>query len=150
MNWLDKNRNSKANLSDMHPKQRLWLPIGLMLIVILSFLSMHAERMISGGIWKIALLLVVIGTLFFFLIPSLERAKLFWKNLRFRWKFAVVLILSIIYLAISFLDNLHKADPMDEDFFACLSLAVALFCLCLYGLMSRGLDALWFRLTKRK
>jgi hypothetical protein len=121
-----------------------------MLIVFLSFLSMHAERMMPGGIWRLALMLVVIGTFLYFLMPLVARAKLFWKSLKFRWKLTVVLVLSVIYLAISFADNRHKADPAGDDFVACFSLAVALFFLCLYGLMSRGLDALWFRITKRK
>ena len=86
----------------------------------------------------------------FLAVLAMLKIKAFWNRLEFKGKLFLVFASSVLYLFISFLVNRRKPDPMFEDMFSGALLLLALFLWGLYSLMSRGLDALWFRFTRRK
>lgn len=140
----------------MLPRLRAWflsvwrLCCALAAVIYLAALAVHADRFLPGGKWTLLPLAIIAVPVMFLAALIMLKVKSFWNRLEFKGKLLLVFVLSVLYLFISFLVNRRKPYPMSEDMFSATVLLLALFLWGLYSLMSRGLDALWFRITRRK
>jgi hypothetical protein len=126
----------------MNLRQKRWVSLALLLI----FVTLSVYVLYRSGKGDLAPLLMVVG-LALINIPWFQK---FWKALSLRWKIGSISIVSGLFLFTCFLVNMHKHYArIDDDM--CVLVLVSCFVLwAIYALMSRGLDALWFRITKRQ
>lgn len=126
----------------MNLRQKRWVSIVLLLILVT--LSVYVLYRSSKG--DLAPLLMVVGLA----LINLPWFQKFWKALSLRWKISSISIVSCLFLFSCFLFNMHKHYARIDDGMCILVLVSCLVLWGLYALTSRGLDALWFRITKRQ
>ena len=119
------------------------LPVLLLIAVGFSAYNYRS----SGGNWISTLAPELILGLAFADTPVFQKP---WKALSLRWKISLVVLASALFLLTCFLVNLHNPNKKIDDLACAAFLASALFLWGLYGLMSRGLDALWLSFKHRK
>jgi len=121
--------------------------VAVLAVVFLAALSMHAERMAG---WGFFILCFVVGSLAgLALIFVRDQTVLFWSQLpKSRRRIAIATAVPLI-LVVTFASNRHKPDEFANDAAVCFGLVVASLLWGLASLMSRLVNALHARLSKR-
>ena len=128
-------------------RERPWMIVAVLAVVFLAALSMHAERMAG---WGFFILCFVVGSLAgLALIFVRDQTVLFWSQLpKSRRRIAIATAVPLI-LVVTFASNRHKPDEFANDAAVCFGLVVASLLWGLASLMSRLVNALHARLSKR-
>jgi hypothetical protein len=117
--------------------------VAVLVVVFLSALSMHMERMAGWELLILCLIVVSVGWLGFSWVR--EHAHRHWNRLsKSRKRIAVACGVAIILIA-TFAVNRHRPNELANEF----AVVVGLLLWGLYHIMSRFLDALHARLSKR-
>jgi hypothetical protein len=116
-------------------------------VVFLAALSMHVERTVG---WGFFILCFIVGSLAgLALIFVRDQTVSFWSQLpKSRRRIAIATAVPLI-LVVTFASNRHKPDEFANDAAVCFGLIVASLLWGLAGLVSRLVNALHARLSKR-
>jgi hypothetical protein len=125
-------------------RERLWIIVAVLAAVFLMALSMHVER------WGFFLLCLIVGSLAGLgLIFARDQTVLFWSQLpKSRRRIAIATAVPLI-LVVTFASNHHKPNEFANDAALCFGLIIASLLWGLASLMSRLVNALHTRLSKR-
>ncbi len=128
-------------------REHPWL-IGVALVVVfLGALSMHMERMAG---WGFLILCFVVGSLAGLgLIWIRNQAALHWSELSKLQKRIGIATGVVLIIAVTFAFNRHKPDEFANDAAMCFALVAAFLLWGLGRLMSRLVDSLHRRFSKR-
>jgi hypothetical protein len=121
--------------------------VAVLAVVFLAALSMGMQRTVG---WGFFVLCFIVGTLAgLALIFVQEQTVSFWSQLpQSRRRLAIATTVPLV-LVVTFVANRHKPDEFANDAAMCFALVVALLLWGLARLMSRLLDALHARFSKR-
>ena len=128
-------------------RERPWFIVLVLVVVFLGALSMHVERMVG---WGFLILCFVVGSLGGLgLIWTRNRAAPRWNELSKLQKRIGVATGMVLIIIGTFASNRHKPDEFANDAAVCFGLVVASLLWGLASLMSRIVNALHARLSKR-
>jgi multisubunit Na+/H+ antiporter MnhB subunit len=124
-------------------REHTWLIVAALIVVFLSALSMHMERMAG---WGFLVLCFVVGSLGAVALVFVRSQTLrFWSQLpKAGRRFAVAVAIPLI-LIVTFVANRHKPDEFANDAFACFAVLIVL----LFLGFCRLVDALRTRFSRR-
>jgi Ca2+/Na+ antiporter len=124
-------------------REHPWLIAAVLIVVFLSALSMHIERMAGWGFLILCFVVGSVGGLAF--IWFQEQSHLRWSRLpRSTRRIAIAVGLPLI-LIVTFVANRHKPDEFANDAFACF----AVFIVLLFWGFCRLVDSLRTRFSRR-
>ena len=124
-------------------RQHPWLVVAVLLVVFLSALSMHMERMGGWGFLILCFVVGSVGGLGFIWLR--EQSLLRWSQFpRSKRRIAIAVVIPLI-LVVTFVANRHKPDEFANDAFACFAVLVVL----LFLGFCRLVDALRTRFSRR-
>ena len=124
-----------------------WLFVTALVVVFLGALSMHMERMAG---WGFLILCFVVGSLAGLgLIWIRNQVSLRWGELSKLQKRIGIATGVVLVIVVTFASNHHKPDEFANDAATCFALVVVLLLWGLARLMSRLVDALHARFSKR-
>ena len=108
---------------------------------------MHMERLHGWGFFILCFVVGSLGGLAF--IWAKDQVLVYWNSLsKTRKRIAIAIALTLV-LAVTFFANRHKPDEFVNDALTCLTVLFALLLWGMYRVMSRFLDALHARFSKR-
>jgi hypothetical protein len=141
-------RQQPSKMASMNQlRENPWLIATVLVVVFLGALSMHMERIVG---WSFLLLCFVVGSLGGLgLIWIRNQAAPRWSELSKLQKRIGVASGVVLVVVVTFSTNRHKPDEFANDAAMCFALVVALSLLGLARLMSRLVDALHTRFSKR-
>jgi len=131
------------------PQRRRWLMIGVVLLVVfLSALHSHMERFTGWGLLVLIFLVGAGGALAY----EWARGQLLlaWNRLPKRQRLALVCAAIALFLGGTFVIYRGKPDADFNNFVTRMCVCLALILWGLYRIVSRVLDALWARFSKRR
>jgi predicted Na+-dependent transporter len=124
-------------------RQHPWLVVAVLLLVFLSALSMHMERMAG---WGFLILCFVVGSVGGLAVIFVRNKTLsYWGQFpKSRRRIAIATAIPLI-LVVTFVANRHKPDEFANDAFACFAILIVL----LFLGSCRLVDALRTRFSRR-
>jgi hypothetical protein len=129
------------------PRRHPWLIVASLVVVFLSTLSMHMERMAGWGFLILCFVVGSVGGLGFIWLR--KQSLLRWSQLpKSRRRIAIAIGVALI-LVLTLVANRHKPDELVNDSLICFAVLVALLFWGLYRITSGFLDRLHARLSKR-
>ena len=128
-------------------RQRPWLIIIGLVVVFLAAVSMHMERMAGWGFLILCFLVGSVGGVL--LIWTRNQAATRWSELSKLQKRIGIAMGVVLVVVVTFAANRHKPDEFANDAAMCFALIVAVSLWGLARLMSRVVDAVHGRLSKR-
>jgi hypothetical protein len=141
-------RQQSSKMADMNQlRERPWLIVVVLIVVFLGALSMHVERMVG---WGFLILCFVVGSLGGLgLIWIRNQAALRWNELSKLQKRIGIATGMVLVISVTFASNRHKPDEFANNAAVCFGLVVGSLLWGLAILMSRLVNALHARLSKR-
>jgi hypothetical protein len=141
-------RQQPSTMAGMNQlREHPWFVVAALVLVFLGALSMHAERMAG---WGFLILCFVVGSLCGLgLIWIRNQAAQRWSALSKLQKRIGIATGVVLVVVVTFASNRHKPDEFANDAAMCFALVVALLLWGLARLMSRLVDALHARFSKR-
>lgn len=128
-------------------RERPWLIVMVLVVVFLGALSMHLERMVG---WSFLILCFVVGSLGGLgLMWIRNQAALRWSELSKLQRRIGIATGAVLVIVVTFASNRHKPDEFANDAAVCFGLIVVSFLWGLAILVSRLVNALHARLSKR-
>jgi hypothetical protein len=128
-------------------REHPWLIVATLAVVFLGALSMHMERMAGRGF---LILCFVVGSLAALgVIWIRNQVTLRWSELSKQQKRIGIAAGVVLLIVVTFASNRHKPDEFANDAAVCFALVVAFSLWGLARLMSRLVDALHRRFSKR-
>jgi hypothetical protein len=119
----------------------------VLVVIFLAAVSMYMERMLG---WGFLILCFIVGSLGGLVVMRVrDRAVSNWKQLPTTKKRIAVTTGITLVLGATFIANRHKPDELANDALTCFAVVVVLVFFGLYRIMSRFLDALHARFSKR-
>jgi hypothetical protein len=128
-------------------RERPWLIVMVLVVVFLGALSIHAERMAGWGFFILCFVVGSLGGLGLLWIRN--QVALRWSELPKVQKRIGIATGVVLVIVVTFASNRHKSDEFANDAAMCLGLVVAALLWGLASLMSRFVNALHARLSKR-
>ena len=128
-------------------RERPWLIFIVLVVVFLAAVSMHMERMAGWGFLILCFLVGSVSGLVLIWIRSQVATR--WSELSKLQKRIGIATGVVLVLVVTFAANRHKPDEFANDAAMCFALIVALSLWGLARLMSRLVDAVHARLSKR-
>jgi len=127
-------------------RQRLMVGVAL-LVVFPNALALHMERLRGWGFLALCFLVGALGAFGF--LWARGRLLVARNRLPKGQRYALVCVAIAVVLGGSFIINRGKPDADFNNFLTCLTVCIVLFLWGLYRIVSRVLDALWARFSKR-
>jgi hypothetical protein len=128
-------------------RERPWMIVAVLAVVFLTALSMHVERMAG---WGFFILCFIVGSLAgLALIFVRDQTVLFWSQLPKSRRRIVIATAVLLILVETFASNRHKPNEFANDAAVCFGLVVASLLWGLASLISRLVNALHARHSKR-
>jgi hypothetical protein len=136
-------------MARMDPLRRQrWLMRGLALsVVFVGTLSVHMERFLGWGGFILCFFAATLGGMGFLWVKS--QFLLRWNELAKSRRIILVVLGITLFLLYAFASNRHKPDEDFHDVMACLGVSGLLTLWGLYRLISRFVDAVYARLSRR-
>jgi hypothetical protein len=141
-------RQQPSKMAGMNElRERPWLIVMVLVVVFLGALSMHLERMVG---WSFLILCFVVGSLGGLgLMWIRNQAALRWSELSKLQRRIGIATGAVLVIVVTFASNRHKPDEFANDAAVCFGLIVVSFLWGLAILVSRLVNALHARLSKR-
>jgi hypothetical protein len=135
-------------MTGMNPlRERRWPTIAVLVAVFFGALSMHMERVMGWAVLVLCFIAGSVGGLSY--VWGRERFALYWNKLpKSKRRIAVATALAL-YITANLIANHRKPDEGFRDAMTCLLVLGGLSLWGLYRIVSRFLDALHERLSRR-